>query len=79
MITGTEAEYQSGAGSTKDTPYLALTGELWGVFCGYLWENWPRYNDIALYKDIMPHYEEMISRHNELLQTLDISLYNIVN
>ena len=23
MITGTEAEYQSGAASTKDTPYLA--------------------------------------------------------
>ena len=32
MMTGTEAEYQSDAGSTKDTPYLALTGELWGVF-----------------------------------------------
>ena len=33
----------------KDTPYLALTGEIWGVFCGYLWENWPRYNGTALY------------------------------
>ena len=49
MITGTEAEYQSGAGSTKDTPYLALTGDLWGVFCEYLWKNWPRYNGTALY------------------------------
>ena len=26
-------------GDTKDTPYLALTGELWGVFCGDLLEN----------------------------------------
>ena len=41
--TGTEAEYQWYAGSTKDTPYLALTGELWGVF------NWLRYNSTALY------------------------------
>ena len=49
IITETEAEYQSDAGSTKDTPCLALTGELWGVFCEYLWENWPRYNGTALY------------------------------
>ena len=33
----------------KDTPYLALTGELWGAFCEYLWENWPCCNGIALY------------------------------
>ena len=25
----------------KDTPYLALLGELCGVFCEYSWENWP--------------------------------------
>ena len=35
MITRTEAEYQSDAGSTKDTPYPALPGEIWGVFCEY--------------------------------------------
>ena len=34
MITGTEAEYQSDAGSTKD---LTLMGELWSVFCEFLW------------------------------------------
>ena len=34
-----------------NTPYLALTGELWGVFCEYLWENLPRYNGTALYYD----------------------------
>ena len=33
----------------KDTSYLALTGELWGVFCKYFGENWPRYNGTALY------------------------------
>ena len=32
MIAGTRAEYQLDAESTKDTSYLALTGELWGSF-----------------------------------------------
>ena len=49
IITGTREEYKSYARSTKDTTYLALAGELWGVFCEYLWENWPRYNGIPLY------------------------------
>ena len=31
------------------TPYLALAGELWGVFSDDFGENWPRYNDTALY------------------------------
>ena len=25
---------------TKDTPYLAIVGKLWGVSCENLWENW---------------------------------------
>ena len=29
---------------TTDTPNLALTGELWSVFCEDFGENWPRYN-----------------------------------
>ena len=29
---------------TKDTPYLALAGKLWGVCCDDLGENWPHYN-----------------------------------
>ena len=36
-------------GTQKDTPLLALMAELWGVFCKYHGENWPRYNGIALY------------------------------
>ena len=43
------ADYRSDAGSTRHTTYLPLTGELWGAFCKYLWENWPRYNGTALY------------------------------
>ena len=49
MIILSEAEYQPDHGSIKDNPYLALTGELWGVFCEYVWENWLRYNGTALY------------------------------
>ena len=44
MIAGIQAEYQSNARSTKDTPYLTLLGELWDVFCEYFLEDWPRYN-----------------------------------
>ena len=32
MIAGAQADYKSGAGSTKDTPFLAVTGELWDIF-----------------------------------------------
>ena len=35
----TQAEYLSDAGSTKDTPYFALAGELWGVFSEFILEN----------------------------------------
>ena len=48
-LATTEAGYQSDAESTKDSPYLALMGELWGVFCEYFGENWPRNNGTALY------------------------------
>ena len=41
--------YQSEAGSTKDTPYLALTGKQWGVLGEYIWENWTPYNGPVLY------------------------------
>ena len=34
---------------TNYTPYLALTGELWCVFCENLNENWLHYNGTALY------------------------------
>ena len=34
---------------TNDTPYLALTGELWDVFCELYREKWLRYIESALY------------------------------
>ena len=43
----TMAERKSNIRLTKDTPYLALTGELWGVFWEDFEENWPRYNSTA--------------------------------
>ena len=34
---------------TKDTPYLALSGELWSVFNEYFNRNWPCYKGFLLY------------------------------
>ena len=39
---------------TTDTPYLTLTGELWGVYYENFEENGPRYNGTALYFDYPP-------------------------
>ena len=36
---------------TKDTPYLALSGVLWSVFCEYFNINWPCYKGFLLYYD----------------------------
>ena len=33
----------------KDTPYLALSGELWSVFYEYFNRNWPCYKGFLLY------------------------------
>ena len=45
----TETEHESEVILMKDTPYLALTGKLWGVFCEDLGENQPCYNGTAVY------------------------------
>ena len=45
----TNAEHKSEFVFTKDTPYLALTGELWGVYHEIFGEKSPRYNCTALY------------------------------
>ena len=42
-------ETESDIKITTDTPYLALTGEIWGVYCEDFGENRPRYNGTALY------------------------------
>ena len=33
----------------KNTPYHTLTGELWGICCEDLGENWLHYNSTILY------------------------------
>ena len=45
----TMTERKSNTGLTKCAPYLALTGELWGVFCEDFGENRLRYNGTVLY------------------------------
>ena len=41
---------------TKDTPYLALSGELWSVFYEYLNRNWSCYKGFLLYLFIQAWY-----------------------
>ena len=36
---------------TKDTPYLALSGELWSVLYEYFNRNWPCYKGFLLYSE----------------------------
>ena len=45
----TAAERVSDFNLITYTPHLALTGELWGIYCEDYGENWPRYNGTALY------------------------------
>ena len=47
VLTGTE--HKSDFNSTTYTPYLALTGKLWGVTCEYFGVNGPCYNGTTLY------------------------------
>ena len=42
------AENESDIRITTNTPYLAFTGKLLGVYFEDLGENWPRYNGAAL-------------------------------
>ena len=45
----TATEHKSHFKLTATTPYLALTGEPWGVYYENFEENWPRYNGTRLY------------------------------
>ena len=44
----TAVEHESYFKLTTDTPYLDQTGELRGIYCEEIGENWPRYNGIVL-------------------------------
>ena len=52
-------QYEANSGKTYiklgthdqwDIPYLTLMGELLGVYCEYLWENWPLYRWVSARK-----------------------------
>ena len=68
---------------TKDTPYLAFSGELWSVFYEYFNRNWPCYKGFLLYikyQTTVSIYQvqssPFITLHLHLIQcTLDISYY----
>ena len=53
------AENESDIRITTETPYLALAGELWGVFCEDFGEKWLRYNDIALQYVLLQLWQRM--------------------
>ena len=52
----TNVGYRSDFELTKDTPYLALTVELWSVFCEYFGEKLPCYEGSLLYLIYVPHW-----------------------
>ena len=52
--TITVSENGSNIRVTTKNPYLALTGELWCVYCEEFGEKWPRYNGTALYFHLCP-------------------------
>ena len=67
-----EQAYQSDAGCTKDTTYLALTGKLWDVFDEYFLENWRCYNGTALYVEYNAHVDGLAQvRSNSIANTLE--------
>ena len=59
------AERKSNIRLTKDTPYLALTGELWGVICEDFGENWTRYNGTTLHC-LAPNRRRSITPDNDV-------------
>ena len=63
MIRQWKAKHASDVIFSKDTPYLALTGELWDVFCEDLGDNWLRYNGTALYIESGTHVTNPLWAH----------------
>ena len=63
----TAAERKSDIKLKTGTPYLALTGELWGVNYENFEENWPRYNGTALYFCKIKIFQMEISRNGALV------------
>ena len=78
---------------TTETPYLALTGKLWGVYYDKFEETWPLYNGTALYywwfgSTLSNHwsnvitilnFENIISWFIEIARSYDKTFYSSVN
>ena len=54
---------------TKDTPYLALSGELWSVFYEYFNRNWPCYKGFLLY--FVVYFIDDFIMHSTVLSLLE--------
>ena len=52
---------------TKDTPYLALSGELWSVFYEYFNRNWSCYKGFLLYLTTGPECTVYVRNYNLVL------------
>ena len=68
-----EAENELDLKLTKHTPYLALAGELWVVYCENWGGNWTRYNGIALYL-VMPCGD--VDRCDHWFRLLSLVIYS---
>ena len=58
---------------TKDTPYLALSGELWSVFYEYFNRNWSCYKGFLLYLYFLRYI--MMAEHSTMVSATDILWY----
>ena len=87
----TKAKHDTDFELTLDTPYLALTGKVWGVYREYFGENWPRYNGTALYFASLiektgyplqhgPHYvlSSLLIKYMYMMQGQSLRIYLII-
>ena len=64
-----KVEYRSYFGLTKDTPHLALTDQLWGVYCECIGENQ------QCYKSALPYVDGLV-QESALAMELRLSCTN---
>ena len=65
---------------TKDTPYLALSGELWIVFYEYFNRNWPCYKGFLLYLSFCSLYSPVMAAGflNKTCRARNIVLWDFI-
>ena len=62
----------------RNPAYLALMGELWGVCCEEIGENWPRYNGTALYMKLLWCWIYFIKIHLHIPSFLNTDMVQVV-